>query len=206
MAYTQRSDLATRVRPGVARMSTPRPAPEFWRGRRVAITGGSGFVGRHAAAELARRGAVVVALVRAGSDRSRLPADGVRCEVAPLGDAGAMARAAAGGGLRLPPAGGGERRREAAGAADLGRDGERLRRVNVGGPANAVAAARRAGVRRLVHVSTIAAVGASTTPTPLDETADWNLGGCGVAYVESKRRAEESALAANGGGLEVVVA
>src|SRR5262249_28138820 len=94
----------------------------------------------------------------------------------------------------------------AAGAVDLGRDGERLRRVNVGGTANAVAAARPAGGRRLVHVSTIAAVGASTTPTPLDETPAWNLGGRRVAHVESKRRAEESALAANGGGLEVVVA
>jgi dihydroflavonol-4-reductase len=76
--------------------------------------------------------------------------------------------------------------------------------VNVIGTANVIAAAQTAGIRRLVHCSSIVAVGAITGPTRLDETARWNLGALQVPYVSTKREAEEVALAAQ--NIEVVVA
>jgi dihydroflavonol-4-reductase len=84
----------------------------------------------------------------------------------------------------------------AAGAVDFAGDWDYLHRVNVEGSRNVAAAARAAGVRRLVHTSSIVAVGASAEPRAVDETACWNLGRLGVPYVTSKRRAEEAVLEA----------
>jgi dihydroflavonol-4-reductase len=68
-----------------------------------------------------------------------------------------------------------------------------------------LAAARAAGLRRVVHTSSIVAVGAATSPQSLDETSAWNLGQLRVPYATSKRLAEEEALGAAGRSLEVVV-
>lgn len=173
----------------------PPDRPPSWAGRRVAVTGATGFVGSHAAAELVRRGAEVVAVHRAGSDVARLLAAGVRCTVAALTDEAALAAAFRGADAVI----------HAAGAVDFGDDWELCRSVNVGGTRAVLAAARAAGVRRVVHISSIVAVGAADTPRILDETAPWALGPYRVPYVTTKREAEDAALAANGRGLEVVV-
>jgi len=86
----------------------------------------------------------------------------------------------------------------------LGRH-EEHRRINVEGTRNVVEACRRKGVRQLIYVSTVAAVGASEDGCPLDETAPFNLAGYNIPYAETKHEAEQLALAANGAGLEVVV-
>jgi dihydroflavonol-4-reductase len=92
-----------------------------------------------------------------------------------------------------------------AGAVGFSAEWDNYYRVNVIGTRNVLTAARRAGVRRVVHVSSIVAVGAHDTPTPLDEAVAWNLGPYRVPYVTTKRWAENAALAANGADLEVVV-
>src|SRR5207244_3980103 len=73
-------------REGVRFMTDPPGIPRNWDGCRVAITGATGFVGSHVAAELARRGAAVLAVHRPGSDISRLLAGGIRCTIAALTD------------------------------------------------------------------------------------------------------------------------
>jgi len=80
-------------------------------------------------------------------------------------------------------------------------------RVNVEGTRNVVDAAARAGVRRLVHTSSIAAIGypASRDGQPADEETEWNWGPQDVGYCTTKHLGERAALAANGHGLEVVV-
>ena len=165
-----------------------------WIGRKVAITGATGFVGSHAALELRRQGAEVVALVRATSNVHRLRAAGIACQVASLEDTSELAHCLAGCDLVIHVAGA------------VGFDGawETYYRVNVQGTRNLLEAARQAGVRRLVHTSSIVAVGASDTAASLDEKARWNLRSQRVPYVTTKRWAEECALAANG-KLEVVV-
>lgn len=84
------------------------------------------------------------------------------------------------------------------------RDTEYMYRVNVEGTRAVVDACRRAGVKRLLHVSSVAGLGASPDGIPLDETAQFNLGGYGLPYCDTKHEAEVLALAANGQSLEVV--
>src|SRR5207249_3990936 len=91
-----------------------------------------------------------------------------------------------------------------AGAVDFRNDWEKLQRVNVDGTKNILTAARSVGLRRVVYTSSIVAVGGSRNPDVRDETATWNLGPYRVAYVATKREAEEAALGANGAGLEIV--
>ncbi|HEU4719859.1 MAG TPA: NAD-dependent epimerase/dehydratase family protein [Gemmatimonadaceae bacterium] len=88
-----------------------------------------------------------------------------------------------------------------------GPDGGRLMEtVNVEMTRNVIEACRRAGVPRLVHVSSTAAIGISPDPrTPADERFTFNLGDLGLSYNVSKRNSEQLALDANGAGLEVVV-
>jgi len=171
------------------------PPSRFWSGRRVAITGATGFVGLHLATRLAQLGARVTALVRATSARGRLIAAGISCTEAELTDRVTLAEACRGCELVF----------HVAGAVDFEEDWERFQRVNVDGTRHVLAAARAAGVRRVVHTSSIVAVGASPSPYARDETAVWNLGPLRVPYVTTKRRAEEIALAASGADLEVVV-
>src|SRR5262249_45753017 len=92
-----------------------------------------------------------------------------------------------------------------AGAVDFANDWERFQRVNVDGTRCVIEAARLAGVRRLVHTSSVVAVGASARPGFLDETAHWNLGDLHVPYVTTKHQAERLALAASQAKLEVIV-
>lgn len=164
--------------------------------RRVAMTGATGFVGYHTLLEMRHHGIEVVALVRTSSNTQRLMSEGAECVVASLEEVGDLATAMKGCDLVL----------HIAGAVGFFGDWKSYERVNLEGTRNVIAAARRAGVRRLVHTSSIVAVGASHDPTPLNETATWNLERYRVAYVTTKRQAEEAALDANGPDLEVVVA
>jgi len=82
---------------------------------------------------------------------------------------------------------------------------EWLFRVNVEGPRNVVQAAVRNGVRRVVHTSSIAAIGFREDGVPSDEDTTWNWGPFDVGYPTSKFQGEQEALKATAQGLEVVV-
>jgi len=167
----------------------------YWSGRTVTMTGATGFIGYHLAKRLAVSGARVVALVRSGSIFNRLRGIGIDCVVAPLDQTSAMANAATGSDLFF----------HLAGAVDFGNDLAKCRHVNVDGTGNALQAAKAAGVRRFIQVSSIVAVGADQTPNALDETATWNLSRYRVPYATTKRQAEELVLQ-HSGQPEVVVA
>lgn len=83
----------------------------------------------------------------------------------------------------------------------------RLRRVNVRGTAHVVDAARRAGVARLVHTSSIAALGRSSSRADalLDERAAWQPSPYNTAYAESKYEAELEVHRAVAEGLDAVI-
>lgn len=82
---------------------------------------------------------------------------------------------------------------------------EEQRTVNIDGTKAIIGACRKLGVRRLIYVSTIVTVGASPDNKPVDESVPFNLGRYKVPYIDTKREAEELALAANSPELEVVV-
>jgi len=132
---------------------------------RIAITGGTGFVGRHLAAEFVHAGHEVV-LVARGVDRpdpALLERPGVRVVTASVTDVAAMRRAFSGCDAIAHCAGINR---------ELGRQTYAV--VHVQGTGNVVAAARDAGVRRIVMLSFLRA-------RPI----------CGSAYLESKWAAEE---------------
>jgi NADH dehydrogenase len=132
---------------------------------KIVITGGTGFVGRHLARRLLREGHEVVLLAR-GEGRSdlevrRLP--GVSFMALGLDDAEKLAAAFSGCAAVIHCAG-----------INREIEGSTYERVHVGGSGNVVAAARRAGVRRVQLISFLRA-----------------RANCGSAYLESKWAAEE---------------
>jgi nucleoside-diphosphate-sugar epimerase len=160
-------------------------------GRRVLVTGASGFVGGRLAERLAlQHGARVRVLVRgvAGAARvARLPVELLRGDVT---DATAMAEATAGCDVVFHCA--------------YGTSGSQKRRawVNRVGTRRVLAAAA-AGVQRVVHLSTLMVYG-QTGDGDLDETAPRRR--FGNPYSDSKLAAEREAMAwARAGRAPVVV-
>lgn len=81
-----------------------------------------------------------------------------------------------------------------------------MEEVNVEGTRHVLEACRRGGVERLLHVSSVAALGISPDPDrPADEDSEYELPDRGLPYHRTKRRAERIVLGANGEGLETVV-
>jgi len=123
--------------------------------RSVAITGATGFIGRHVAADLAARGVAVTSIVRPGS-RHQPPPDSTVVH-APL-EAAALRGAFAGQDAVVHLAG-----------VVSAVDAKTFFDINTEGTRAAAEAARDAGAR-LVHVSSLAAAGPAPASAPLRET------------------------------------
>jgi dihydroflavonol-4-reductase len=173
----------------------PTARARFWAGRRVAVTGATGFLGLHLASQLAKLGARVTALVRSSAKCGRLAAAGIAWAEAALEDPAALAQACRGCEFVF----------HLAGAVDFEGDWDRFWRVNRDGSRHVAEAARAVGVRRLIHTSSIVAVGASPHPRVLDESASWNLAALRIPYITTKRAAEEAVQALRRKDFEVVV-
>ncbi len=112
---------------------------------RVAVTGATGFVGRHVVRELLRRGVLPVAAARDPSRARNLLPEGVEVRRADLSpESLEMAFAGCDAVVHLV-------------AVIVERGEETFDSVNVGGTQAAVEAARRAGVTRFVHMSAFGA-------------------------------------------------
>ncbi len=81
----------------------------------------------------------------------------------------------------------------------------RQRRTNVEGPRTIMEAALAAGIRRVVHTSTVDTYGYNPNGLTDETWADFNYAGWGYNYAETKREGERIALSYGAKGLEVVV-
>jgi len=161
----------------------------------VFVTGGTGFLCSAVCRKLAARGDEVHALARAGSDRSVLDGVAITWHEGDLTDRASLERAVwkvAGRAFALRKPwhlihGG-------ALISYKAQDRANSVAINVDGTRHVLEAARASGVARVVHVSSVVAVGACVGDEVLDETAEFNLQDCGVDYVTTKREAEEIAL------------
>jgi nucleoside-diphosphate-sugar epimerase len=158
------------------------------------VTGGSGFIGGALIERLSREGWEVRALARSDGSAERVRERGADPMRGDLDDHDALRTGAEGSDTAF---------HAAAALGDWG-DPDEFERVNVGGTANVIAACRAAGVRRLVHVGTEAALMAGEPLVNVNEDAPLRPDSP-VLYSATKAKAELRVRAANRDGLETVV-
>jgi dihydroflavonol-4-reductase len=164
------------------------------------VTGATGFLGSHIAQQLADRGAELRLLVRRNSDRRNICGlhHAEQC-LGDLRDPASLKKAMSGCEVVFHV------------AADYRlwtptkQDVEQMYRSNVEGTKAIIAAAREAGVRRVVCTSSVATMGFRRDGTPVDEAAPVSLADMVSHYKKSKFMAEQVALNAGRSGANVVV-
>lgn len=165
-------------------------------GTKTLVTGATGFIGSHLARALARRGDELRLLIRRDADEALLggvPFDRVTGDVT---DRRAVRRAVEGV----------DRVFHVAGVTSMrAADAKRVFDVNLGGTRIVAEESLAADVGRLVHTSSVAAIGPATPGGRADERQTFTAGHLGIAYVNSKHEAEGEVLRAAARGLDAVI-
>jgi dihydroflavonol-4-reductase len=160
------------------------------------VTGASGFVGSAVVRSLLQGGANVTGLVRPTSDLRNLASLDVDLVRGDLRDLKPLADAIRGCDVIFHVAGLYSTSPE---------DARRLYEVNVDGTTQVVQLARKAGVPRLVHTSTIGTIGQPQDGSLATEACRFDQWSDASHYARSKFLGEVKALEANGEELAVVV-
>ena len=158
------------------------------------VTGGSGFIGGRLIERLRSEGWAVRALARSEGASATVRDRGAEPVTGDLDDLPALREGADGVETVF---------HAAAKAEDWG-EPEAFERINVHGTENVLAAARDAGARRVVHVSTEAALMAGQALVDVNEDTPLRPDSPAL-YPATKARAELAVRAANDNGLETVV-
>jgi dihydroflavonol-4-reductase len=160
------------------------------------VTGGTGFVGAHVVRALLARGRSVRCLVRPSSRRTNLEGLSVEIATGDVTDPASLSRAMAG--IETVYHCAADYRLYAA-------DPKALYSANVGGTENVMRAASEAGARKVVHTSSVGALGLSKNGRPADETTPVAAEAMIGHYKRSKFEAERVAEAWAARGLPVVI-
>ncbi len=165
---------------------------------KVLVTGANGFLGSWLTRALVKQGHEVYALVRAQSDLSEL--NGVSCNYV-YGDITDLESL-------YKTFGGMDTVFHLAGLIAYKKSHRaKMEKVNVFGTENVVDACLTKGVRRLVFLSSVVAVGAGYSRSQiLNEESEYNVGKLDLGYFETKRKAEKIVLEAHKNkGLDCVI-
>lgn len=164
----------------------------------AAITGATGLLGSNLAIQLLEKGHSVRCTYRGKSPPGHLREFAIEWVRADLDDPASLRQALAGCDVVFHCA---------ALISFLRRPTPETIKTNVDGTRNVIEAVRHAGVKRLVHCSSVVTCAISTSGQPVDETLPWNFADFGVdeAYSITKRQAEELVVAEVGRGLDAVI-
>lgn len=171
------------------------PNPKFWHGKRVCVTGGTGFLGWHLARLLLPLASHVRILgLRPASPQLGDQLKAFDCVFGDIRDPRAVRQAVRDCDVVFHTAGT---------VGVWGPALERMREIHLEGTRQVLQAlAPRA---RLIHTSSVVAIGASRGREALTETSPFDLQHLKVDYVHAKKAAEDLALAAVSTGRDVVV-
>lgn len=160
------------------------------------VTGGTGFIGSAVVRRLLARGRQVRVLVEPGASAANLDGLDVERVEGTVLDPAAVERAVAGCdvvhhlaaiySMWLP-------------------DEQVIYDVNVGGAHNVLTAAHRAGARRIVHTSSIAALGIAPEGQLGNEDTPFNYRKDANAYMQSKFQSHQAALRLASSGAPIVI-
>ncbi len=160
------------------------------------VTGGTGFVGSHVVRALLGRGGPVRCLVRGTSPRTNLEGLDVDIAAGDLTDPASLRKAIRG--CRVVY--------HCAADYRLGtRDSAAIFASNVTGTDNLLRAAADSAVERVVHTSSVGALGRTSDGSPADEKTEASADSLIGAYKKSKHEAERVALEWAARGLCVVI-
>lgn len=165
---------------------------------RYAITGATGLLGGNLAGHLAGEGHEVIATKRGSSKTSHLDEFDIDWVDASLDDVDSLARAFDGADVVF----------HCAAAVSVQYEVRPwIYAANVNGTKNVLDAVRQSGAKRLVHCSTVGAIGPSTDGTPCDETQTWNNDQFGLAdaYTSTKYESQKLVLEAAKDDVDAVV-
>ncbi|HYF26203.1 MAG TPA: NAD-dependent epimerase/dehydratase family protein [Baekduia sp.] len=162
---------------------------------KVLVTGGAGFIGSHVVRLLLERGDDVRVTVREGTRTDNLEGLDVERVVGDLRDRRAVRRAMQGVELLF----------HLAGSTSLRAGADALFESNVDVTRVVLGEALQAGVERVVHTSSVAAIGPAPPGTTADEEQVFRAGRFGLPFVNSKHEGEAEALRLCAAGLPVVI-
>ncbi|RXK85179.1 SDR family NAD(P)-dependent oxidoreductase [Chlorobaculum sp. 24CR] len=166
--------------------------------KKIVVTGGTGFIGSRLVHRLAAQGEDVHALVRPSSDLASLKEciDNITLVFGDVTDPSSVFKAIEGA----------DEVYHCAGITYMGdRKNPLLQRINVDGTSHVLEACRRAGVKRVVHVSSITAVGISGPNRKFNEESRWNFDMIDLEYARTKYAAEEIVADEVKKGLDCVI-
>ena len=161
----------------------------------VLVTGANGHIGANTVRRLLAHGHDVTPMVRRGSDLRGLDGLGLTYRYADVLDAQSVLAAVQGCDVIV---------HSAAVYALWAKNPEEIVRPSVLGTRNVYAAARAAGVRRIVYTSSIAAVGFSDAPHKRRTSADWNDEAANPYYVAKVRGEQEAMRLADETGIDTI--
>lgn len=148
---------------------------------KILVTGATGFVGGKLTRKLLSQGHEIHVIQRNKNDRMGLKELNVEHHIADVTDPVSLERATKGMEIVCHLAG-------VIGYSKAMR--EIMEKVNVLGTQNVIDACLKNRVKRLLYMSSVAAVGASFDKIPLTEDSPYNLSYLNIGYFETKRKAE----------------
>lgn len=164
--------------------------------RNVLVTGGTGFIGSNLAEALLRRGCHVRILRRPGSDLRAIEGLPLEHAIGDVRDIRSITSAMSGCDTVF---------HTAALVSYWKKERDQMFDVNIGGTRNIVRSCIELGIEKLVHTSSIAAIGFPEHGTTADETNAYNWGPFDVGYRTSKFEAEKEVLKGVKQGLNAVI-